>query len=349
MAMNFDSPIHRGFGSDNHSGIHPALLQALVDVNQGHAPSYGTDPLTEKAHQIFRQQFGDQATPFFVFNGTAANVLCIQSLIKSHHSVICAQTSHIQVDECGAPEAHVGCKLMAIPSPDGKIRPQDIEKQLIRRGDQHYAQPRLVSITQPTELGTVYTMDELRDLRDFTKKNGLYLHIDGARLIYAARHLKVSLQELTSELGIDALSFGGTKNGLLFGEAVILFDKDLAKDFKFIRKQTMQLPSKMRFLSAQFIRLLEGDLWKEIADHGIKMAQLLAQNVQDIPQVQITQKVESNAVFARLPSSWIKPLRNNHFFYVWNESTWEVRWMTTFDTQPEDIKNFVACMKKVPV
>lgn len=337
-------------GSDNHSGVHPKVLEAILKANGGHAPSYGTDSYSESIQDIFKNHFGPQSKSFFVFNGTAANVLCLRALMKSYEAVICSDVSHLHMDECGAPENAIGCKLHVIHSKDGKITPEQIRPFLIRGGDQHYAQPRVVSITQPTEYGTVYSLEEMRELRRFTKENGLKLHVDGSRLIYAAHKLGCNLHDLTAGIGIDALSFGGTKNGLLFGELVVLYDESAAKDFKYIRKQNLQLPSKMRFLAAQFDELLgPAQLWKEIAGRGHEMALYLKKQLQDIKAITVTQKVEANAVFARIPKEWLKPLREEMFFYVWDEFTYEVRWMMSFDIEKSDIDKFVQKLKSLNV
>ena len=337
-------------GSDNHSGIHPDILKAITEVNVGHTHSYGLDPISRMADQHFKATFGEDASSFYVFNGTAANVLCLKSLVQSHHLVACSDMSHLHMDECGAPEATVGCKLLTLASPDGKLTPQMIDSAWIRRGDQHYSQLKAVSITQPTEVGTVYSLEELRQLKDYCKVNKLALHIDGARLIYAANYLGCTLKDLVT--GCDALSFGGTKNGLLFGEAVVLFNPRAKEDFKYIRKQCMQLPSKMRFISGQFAALLrrneDGEcLWESIARTGHEKARYLAEKIQNLSEVEITQKVEANSVFAIVPKSWIKPLKKHSFFYVWDEKKWEVRWMMSFDTSFESIDAFVSKIKQL--
>jgi threonine aldolase len=334
-------------GSDNHSGVHPQIWAALAEVNKGHAPSYGNDPRSEAIVSELEKLFGPKAHAHFVFNGTAANVLCLRGLLQSTESVICAETAHMHLDECGAPEAAIGCKLLTVPTTDGKIRPEQIKKFLIRHGDQHYAQPRVVSLTQPTEYGTVYSLDELREWREFTRKNNLLLHIDGARLIYAAHYLKCSLFDLAGAIEIDALSLGGTKNGLLYGEAVIFFNPLPAKQAKFFRKQFMQLPSKMRFLATQMSELFVKGLWKDITAHSHGVAQYLAQRLGEIPEIKVTQKVQANAVFARIPQAWVKPLRKEVFFYIWDEETFEARLMISFDVQKTDIDYFISLINKV--
>lgn len=343
--MDIEQSPRLSLGSDNHSGVHPKIWAAMARVNADHAPSYGNDSFSEKVISQMRKQLGETAQIQFVFNGTGANVLCLASLVRSFQSVICAETAHLHLDEAGAPEKIVGCKVLALPTTDGKIHPEQVQKFLIRGGDQHYAQPRLVSLTQPTEYGTVYSLEELRHWREFTSKNNLLLHIDGARLIYAANYLNCSLYDLTEGLGIDALSLGGTKNGMLFGEAVVLYDKSVATTFKNIRKQNLQLPSKMRFLSAQFDELINNNLWREITDHGHKLAVNLAERLAAIKEVKVTQKVQANSVFAIVPKSWIKPLRQHVFFYVWDEESFEVRLMISYDVTPNDIETFVGLLK----
>ncbi len=343
-------------GSDNHSGVHPLIWQALAEANVGHAPSYGTDEVTEQAMREFKTQFGSGVEAFFVFNGTAANVLCLRSLIESYEAVLCAETAHLHLDECGAPENAIGCKVLTVPTTDGKITPEQIEPFLIRGGDQHYAQPRIVSVTQCTEYGTCYSLAELRELREFTRKRNLLLHLDGARLVQAAAYLNCTLRELTADLAVDAVSFGGTKNGLLYGEAVLVFNEAAARKLKYLRKQYMQLPSKMRFLAAQFLTFFKDDLWRTIARETHDVAAYLETRLRDIPEMAVTQAVQANSVFARLPKDWVKPLRDHVFFYVWDESpgylhngqpTFEVRLMVSFDVKKADIDDFIECIQKI--
>lgn len=335
-------------GSDNHSGVHPQLLKAIININSGHSPAYGTDEYTMNVNQTLKSIFGRNCEPYFVFNGTAANVLCLSALTDSFDAIITADSAHLNIDECGAPEKAIGCKVLIVPSVDGKISPDGIDKHLIRLGDQHYAQPKAVSITLPTEYGTCYSIEELHLLRKYTREKNLFLHVDGARLIYAAHYLKTDLKSLTETIDADAISFGGTKNGLLFGEIVLLYNDLAKKKFKYIRKQSMQLPSKMRFLSAQFEELLkEPGLWREIASHGHNLALYLKMRLEDIPEIRITQNVEANSVFAKLPKSWIKPLREKFFFYVWDEKELVVRLMISFDITKNDIDNFVLLINDV--
>lgn len=337
----------RGFGSDNHAGVHPEILASIVAANVEHAPAYGTDEWTDKAVAEFRKHFGPNAQVFFVFNGTAANVTALRALAKPYQAVFCADVSHINVDECGAPEYLAGCKLIPLPTVDGKLSVAELEKAYIRRGDQHFSQGQVLSITQPTELGTTYSLAEMKDLITWAQSKKMYVHIDGARFTNAVTHLKKSFKELTADLGVDVLSFGGTKNGLMMGEAVIFFNKELAADFKYIRKQSAQLPSKTRFIACQFQAYLEHDLWQKISEHSLGMAHYLYESVQNIPGVKVRGVPQSNAVFATIPSQWVKKLRENYFFYVWDENTFECRWMTSWDTQKEDIDGFTAVLKEL--
>ncbi|MGZ3768901.1 MAG: threonine aldolase family protein [Bdellovibrio sp.] len=337
----------RGFGSDNHAGIHPQIFKSFTLANVDHAPSYGTDEWTDISISEFRKHFGPDAQVFYVFNGTAANVTALRAITKSYQSVFCSDVSHINVDECGAPEQMAGCKLISIPSTNGKISVEELEKAFVRRGDQHFSQTQVLSLTQPTELGTVYSVEEMKKLISWAKEKRLYVHIDGARLANAAVYLKKSFKELTTDLGVDVVSFGGTKNGLMMGEAVIFLNKTLAHDFKYIRKQSCQLPSKTRFIGCQFQAYLENDLWKDIATHAHNMALYLYESVAGLPEVQIREIPQSNAVFAKIPSSWIKPLREKYFFYVWDEKTFECRWITSWDTQKEDIDGFTKLLKEL--
>jgi threonine aldolase len=331
----------RGFASDNNAGVAPEVIKKIAEVNNGHVVGYGDDPYTEELMDIFREVFGERAKPFLVFTGTAANVLSIASLLKPHYSVFCAETAHIQVDECGAPERFTGCKLIPIPTKDGKIRPADLEPHMEGFGFEHHAQPGIISISESTELGTVYSVNEIRELSSFAHDQGLLLHIDGARLANAVVSLNTTFKELIADSGVDMLSFGGTKNGLMAAESVIFFREELAVEFKYIRKQGMQLASKMRFIAAQFLAYFENDLWRRNALHANNMARKLHMAVKNIPEVKVTQKVEANGVFAVIPKTVIPRLQREYFFYVWNEGRGEVRWMTSFDTTEEDINGFV--------
>lgn len=344
--MPIDFEIKKGFGSDNHSGVHPNILAAIQSANQGHLPSYGTDPISLATLKEFESHFGSQDV-FFVFNGTAANTLALKAMTNSYQAILCSDVSHVQLDECGAPEFHTGCKVIPIKSKNGKLSVTEIDKHLIRGGDQHFSQPAVLTLTQPTELGTLYSYAELQEFVDYCRNKKLLVHIDGARFSNAAAAMNRSFKELTADLGIDALSFGGTKNGLLFGEAIVFFNPNLSQNFKYIRKQGLQLPSKSRFVAAQFLIYLQNDLWKEIAHHSLDMAQLLKSELEEIPEVEITQDVQSNAIFAKIPKTWVKKLRRHYFFYIWDEKTFEARLMTTFDTTKEDIHAFIGLMKEL--
>ena len=334
----------RGFGSDNHSGISPEVLNALAQVNTEHALAYGEDEYCQQVQQLFRDAFGGKAEAFFVFNGTGANTLCIDAMTRSHEAVICADTAHINVDECGSIQRIVGCRLLTLPTPDGKLRPELIRTHLHGFGFQHHSQPKVVSITQPTELGTLYTLDEIRAIVELARSCGLYVHMDGARLANAAAALDCSFREMTADLGVDALSFGGTKNGLMMGEAVVLLNPALKENFLYRRKQAMQLCSKMRFIAAQFQAYFHEDLWKKNAARSNRMARLLYQSVKDLPGVRVMYPVQANGVFVQLPRRVWTALQQQYFFYEWDEAQDVVRWMCAFDTTEEDIRDFVSSL-----
>lgn len=336
----------RSFASDNNAGVHLKVMEAIAAANDGHVVAYGDDPYTDEAVKLFREQFGKDVDIYFVFGGTGANVLGLKAVTEPHHAIICAETAHINVDECGAPEKFTGCKLLSLPTKNGKITVEQMLPFLDAVGFEHHVQPRVISVSQSTEMGTVYQPRELKKLSEFAHKNGMLLHMDGARIANAAASLRKNFRSLTRDVGVDVLSFGGAKNGMMYGEAIVFFDQSLAKDFKYTRKQGTHLPSKMRFISTQFSALLSNDLWRVNAEHANDMAKLLAQELGRIPQVELTQPVESNGVFARLPKKYIATLQKRYFFYVWNEQTSEVRFMTSFDTTPDDISDFVALVKK---
>jgi threonine aldolase len=336
----------RAFASDNWAGVHPEVLEAMAAANVGHVPSYGTDPFTHDAVSRIGVELGGDPEIFLVFSGTAANVLCLQSMVRSHQAVICAETAHVYTSECGAAETHIGCKLLTVPSPNGKITVPGIREHLHDIGNEHHVQPRAVSITQATEYGTVYTPQEIRVIADFAHANSLLLHMDGARIFNAAAYLNVPLKAITSEAGVDALSFGGTKNGLVAGEAAIFFKRVLADDFEFRRMQGMQLSSKMRFIAAQFSALLSNGLWKRSAEHANKMAQLLASELAGIQGVALTHAVEANEVFVTLPRQMIPKLQEQWPFHIWNEATSEARLITSFDTEESDIADFARRVRE---
>lgn len=336
----------RSFASDNNAGVHPNILEALQACNAGHVTGYGDDPVTYRTIDKYKQLFGPTCQPYFVYGGTGANVLAVGSMCRPYESLICAETAHINVDECGAPERFSGAKLLDIATKDGKLTPELIKPVLHGFDFEHHSQPKAISITQPTELGTLYTLDEIAALRSLADEYNLYLHMDGARISNAAVAMNLDFKAFTADAGIDILSFGGNKNGLMFGELLIFFNTELAQNFKYVRKQAMQLHSKMRFISAQFEAFLEKDLWHKNASNANTMAQKLAQALEGFKQIKITQKVESNAIFATIPKEVIAPLQLEYFFYVWDENNNEVRWMTSFDTTEEDIDNFIRTLKK---
>lgn len=337
----------RGFGSDNHSGISPEILEAITKANVEHALAYGDDEYCQRTEEVFRQTFGEQARVYFVFNGTGANVLNIDAMCRSHHAVVCAETAHINVDECGAPQRIVGCKLLTVPTPDGKLTPKLVKTQLHGFGFEHHSQPRAISIAQSTELGTLYTLNEIRALADLAHSYNMYLHMDGARLANAAVALGCTFKEMTTDCGVDCLSFGGTKNGLLMGESCVLLNPALDVDMKYRRKQMSQLCSKMRFIAVQFETYLTTDLWRRNAEHSNRMAQLLYESLQDIPEVKVMYPVQVNSVFAQLPHEVWTKLLDDYFFYDWDEANDVVRWMCSFDTTEDDINNFVAALKRL--
>jgi threonine aldolase len=337
----------RTFASDNYSGVHPDIFAALQRANQGHTPSYGADEYTARATALFRQHFTPDTEVFFAYNGTGANVIGLSAITRSFEAIICSDLAHINVDESTAPEKFLGCKLVTIPTEDGKIYPHDVEHRIQRVDDQHHPQARVISISQSTEYGTVYSVEEIQALAAVARKHDLYLHMDGSRLANAAVSLGKSFREFTVDAGVDVLSFGGTKNGLMFGEAVLFFHPALAKHFKYIRKQSMQLHSKMRFIGAQFEALLRGDLWKQSAGHANAMARLLEQELRSIPGVTITRPVQANGIFATLPPAIIPALQEEIYFYVWNEKTSEIRLMCSFDTQEEDVRHFSASVRRL--
>jgi threonine aldolase len=339
------SPV-KGFASDNYAGAHPEVLAAIAAANAGHAVSYGADPWTEHALRLLREHFGEHASSYLVFNGSAANVLSFRALCRPWESVICAAGAHVNVDEGGAPERIAGVKLHALPTLDGKLTPELVESQLGRIGDEHAVQPRVVSVTQSTEVGTRYSPYELSALAHFAHERGLLLHVDGARLANAAVALDVPLRAITTDVGVDAVSFGGTKNGLLVGEAVVFLRPGLDEGFAFLRKQTLQLASKGRFLAAQFVALLEGDLWRRNAAHANAMAARLASALVDVPGVRVTQPVQANGVFAVIPAGAAAEVRPDWPFYTWNAGTGEVRWMCSWDTTPEEVDAFATAIAR---
>jgi threonine aldolase len=343
------------FASDNAAGVHPTILKAINGANQGHVIAYGDDPHTDAALKRFRQHFGENTEVYFVFGGTGANVLALKAVTEPYQAIICADKAHINVDECGAPEKFTGCKLLPVSSHSGKISIKDIQTSLTGVGDEHHVQPGVISISQSTEMGTVYTRLEIKALATFAHKNKMLLHMDGARIANAAVSQNATLREITSDVGVDILSFGGAKNGMMYGEAVLFFNKRLSyfkrefsEGFKYTRKQGAQLPSKMRFISAQFEALLSNYLWKKNAAHANHMAQILAFELSKIPGIGVDlKKVQANAVFAIVPKRCVELLQKQYYFYVWDEDISQVRLMTSFATTPTDIGNFIALVKRM--
>jgi threonine aldolase len=340
----------RSFASDNNAGVHPEILEALARANQGHVIAYGADPYTRSAIAKFEEHFGTGIDVFFTFNGTGANVLGLQALNRPYHAVLCSDYAHIYCDECGAPEKHTGCKLIPLPHQDGKITVDSVRHAYHGIGDQHHVQARVISITQSTEMGTVYQPEEIQALARFAHEREMFLHMDGARIGNAAASLGQTLRQATRDLGVDVLSFGGTKNGMMGGEAVVFFNQGpsspglgnpgLSRDFLYLRKQGMQLASKMRFIAVQFEALLTADLWRRSAEHSNRMARLLEKEISLIPGVKIVWKVEANGVFVQIPRHAVEKIKARYFFYMWIEEECIVRWMCSFDTTEEDVRDF---------
>jgi threonine aldolase len=330
----------RAFASDNYAPILPEALEAIAAANHGHVVSYGADPVTARLQELIRAEFGGDAAAFPVFNGTGANVVSLRAMLRPWQGVICAETAHLNVDECGAPEALGGVKLLTVPTPDGKLTPELMERRIVRVGDEHVVQAGAVSITQSTELGTLYAREEVAAIVECARAHGMYVHVDGSRLANAAASLGCSLRDACA--GADILSLGGTKVGLLAAEAVVVLDPELASSLLYLRKQSMQLASKMRFVSAQLEALLTDELWRRSAGHANAMARRLADGVRE--HVQLTQEVQANAVFAILPPGVAERLQEDFRFYVWDEHTGEVRWMCSWDTAEEDVDAFAAAI-----
>ena len=336
----------KSFASDNYSGIHPEIFEALQRANSQHQVSYGDDHFTLEANRLFEKMLG-KVSVLYTFNGTGANVTCLKCSTLPFQAVVCSEYAHILADECGAPTQSIGCSLLSLKTPDGKLTPELIKPLLNRMGNVHNTQPKVISISQSTELGTVYTLKELKTLCDFAHTNSMYVHLDGARISNAVAALGVSLKEATVDCGIDIMSFGGTKNGLMMGEAVLIFNEELMANAPYFHKQTAQLFSKNRFIGAQFTALLTNDLWLRMANHSNKMAQLLAAMVSQLPGVHVTRSVDANAVFVIIPLHVIEPLRAQYPFYEWDAETHEQRWMCSFDTTEEEVNCFVSILKEL--
>ena len=349
LGTDITAALDHTFASDNTSGVHPDVMAALNDANTGHAIAYGDDRWTASAGEAFRDLLGD-VDVLFAWGGTGANVVGLQTMLAPHQAVVCAQTAHIAVDECGAPERFVGCKLVDLPTPDGRLVPEQVLAQLHGLGDQHHVQPHVVSVTQSTELGTLYSPDELGALAEAAHANGLLLHVDGARIANAAAALGGDIRAFTADVGVDVLTFGGTKNGAMYGEAVVWFDRSLARDAAFARKQAGQLPSKARYVAAQLGALLHDGLWLRNATHANAMATRLADAVREIPGVELAREPSVNSVFARVPAKAVAELQRVSPFYVWDPSdpeTHEVRWMCSWDTTEQHVDDFAAGVRRV--
>jgi threonine aldolase len=337
----------RNFASDNYATALPEALEAIAAANHGPAVSYGADEWTARLQDRVREHFGADATAFPVFNGTGANVTGLRAMLKPWQGVICAEGAHLNVDEGAAPEVLGGIKLLTVPTPDGKLTPELAGRRMVRIGDEHASQPGVVSVTQSTELGTLYTPAELAAIGEFAHAHDMLFHIDGSRLANAGASLDVPLRAITTDVGADVVSFGGTKIGLVLGEAVIVLRPDLADPLRYLRKQSMQLASKMRFISAQLDALLSDDLWRRAAGHANAMARRLAEAVENVDGVTLTQAVQANGVFAILPPGAAERLQEDFHFYFWDEHTREVRWMCAWDTREEDVDAFAEAIAEI--
>lgn len=334
----------RGFASDNYAGAHPNVMAALDAANSGHDVAYGDDAWTARLAELVRDHFGAEAEVFPVFNGTGANVVALQAMCHSWEAVVCAASAHVNVDEGGAPEKVAGLKLWTVPTSDGKLTVDLIDQHAWGFGDVHRAQPAVVTVTQSTEFGTAYSLDELRAVVAHAHSKGMRVHLDGARIANAAATLGVPFRAFTTDIGVDAVSFGGTKNGAMGAEAIVVLNPSAMPGVGYVRKSAMQLASKMRFISAQLVALLTDDLWLRNASHANAMAQRLRDAVTDLPGVTVTQQVQANAVFAILPVDVTERLQERFRFYTWDQATGEVRWMCSWDTTPEDVDSFAAAI-----
>ena len=339
--------LKRGFASDNNSGVHPAVMDEIMRVNRGHVVGYGDDPFTERAREMLRRELGEQTEIFFVFTGTGANVLGLAGVTRPWNSVITAHTAHIETDECGAPEKFTGCKVLTVDTADGKLKPELLARHMHGFDFEHHSQPAVISVSQATEMGTVYSAEEISTLADYAHRHGMLLHMDGARIANAAVTLDLPFRAFTTDAGVDLLSFGGTKNGMMYGEAVCFLRPGVAEGFKYIRKQGMQLASKMRFIAAQYLAWLSGGVWKECATHANTMAHELEKRLQEISGIRITQKVEANGIFLVMPDNVAERLSKEYFFYPWNVQISEYRLMTSWDTTMDDIIQFIELLKVI--
>ena len=346
IAHRYRAAAMKSFASDNYAGAHPDVLRAIEEANRDHAPAYGADPWTARAREILKGHFGDHTDSWLVFNGSGANVVCLRLACRPWEAAICAAGAHVNVDEGGALEQVGHTKLLAVPTPDGKLTPELVATQLTRLGDEHAAQPGVVTITQSTELGTRYTPSEIAALADAAHGHGLRLHVDGARLANAAAGLRADLRAITTDVGVDLVSLGGTKNGMVLGEAVVVLDPALAEGAPYLRKQTLQLASKGRFLAAQFVALFEGELWRRNAAHANAMATRLAERLRAVPAITITQEVQANGVFAVMPPAAADAVRPQWPFYTWDEATGEVRLMCSWDTTADEVDAFASALAR---
>jgi threonine aldolase len=335
------------FASDNAAAVHPAVMDALASVNRGHAIAYGNDATTRAMRDAMRELFGAPVEALPVWGGTGANVVALACLLRASDAVVCTESAHIHVDEAGAPERLAGCKLIPVPTADGKLRPEQLDPFVHWLGDEHHPQPKVVSISQSTEMGSLYTADEVRALADAAHRHGMFVHVDGARVANAAAALGGDLRSFTIDAGVDVISFGGTKNGMMYGEAVVFCGPELAENARAVRKQLAQLPSKARYIAAQFLALLTDDLWLRLATHANEMAALLATRLAEVPGVQLSRRPVVNSVFATLPPDAITALQEWCYFYMWDEGEHEVRWMTAWDTSPHDVETFAGGVRAV--
>lgn len=340
-------PFPRGFASDNFAAAHPRVLEAVASINRGHAMAYGDDEVTDRARKAFDRLFGKKVATHFVFNGTGANVTALMAFARPFGAVLCSETAHVVNDESTAPERFLGMRMLTLPSVNGKIDPAGLEEAVTKGHGVHGAAPVVLTLTQPTEVGTLYTLEELRTLVRIAHSHGLKVHMDGARLGCAAAALGARAREIVVETDIDVVSFGGTKQGMLFGEAVVFLDPEAGSDYPFLQKVGMQLASKNRFIAAQFLALLEDDLWISNGRRAIEAARRLRDEVSGIPWVEVVFPVEANSVFARIPPELIEPLQAEQFFWPWDERKGLVRWMCAFDTTPEDVARYGEILRSV--
>lgn len=337
----------KSFASDNNSSVHPSVMQALIDANSGHALGYGDDTWTTQATQLVKGLFSRPCEPLFVFNGTGSNTMALQLMTRPYHIIFCAETGHIAVDECGAPGKGTGCYIRTIATTDGKLTPSLLEPYMINFGVEHHSQPGAIYISQCTELGTIYKPQEIRELCNFAHRYGLKVHMDGARIANAAAALGATIDEVSGACGVDTLTLGGTKNGLMGAECVVIFNQELIQEGRYARKQACQLASKMRYLSAQFVAFLTDNLWLQCAQQANKMACILREKLEQIPDVSFTQPVESNQLFLTMPIEKSRKLHDKYYFYYWNEAIGEMRLVTSWDTTEDDIDGLIDCLVKL--